>query len=219
MQSLCLIHSVHTACRGSYGSLGLLLIRNDSLGGEHGGSDGCRVLKSASGNLCRVNDAALQHITVLLAVGIEAVADLARLTDLGDDDGAVKTRILGNLLHGSNKRLGNDLSTGLFVAVKGINDSLNRADNIHALASRRAALAYITVEDVVSKLFNEIAPKYENRQGGYTQIFKLGARRGDAAEMAIVKLIDDAPVVAEAPVEAPKKKASKKKTEEATENN
>ena len=57
------------------------------------------------------------------------------------------------------------------------------------LANRRAALAYITKEDVVSKLFNEIAPAYENRQGGYTQIFKMGPRRGDAAEMAIVKLI------------------------------
>ena len=60
----------------------------------------------------------------------------------------------------------------------------------NTLASRRAALAYITKEDVVKKLFNELAPIYENRAGGYTQIFKLGARRGDGAEMAIVKLID-----------------------------
>ena len=67
----------------------------------------------------------------------------------------------------------------------------------NTLASRRAALAYITKEDVVSKLFAEIAPKYENRQGGYTQIFKMGPRRGDAAEMAIVKLIDEAPAVEE----------------------
>ena len=57
-------------------------------------------------------------------------------------------------------------------------------------ASRRAALACITKEDVVSKLFNEIAPKYENRQGGYTQIYKLGPRRGAAAEMALLKLVD-----------------------------
>ena len=60
----------------------------------------------------------------------------------------------------------------------------------NTLASRRAALAYITKEDVVKKLFNELAPLYENRAGGYTQIFKLGARRGDGAEMAIIKLID-----------------------------
>ena len=61
----------------------------------------------------------------------------------------------------------------------------------NTLASRRAALAYITKEDVVSKLFNEIAPKYEARNGGYTQIFKMGPRRGDAAEMALIKLIDE----------------------------
>ena len=67
----------------------------------------------------------------------------------------------------------------------------------NTLASYRKALSYITKEDVAKKLFSEIAPKYENRQGGYTQIFKMGARRGDAAEMAIVKLIDEAPVATE----------------------
>ena len=61
----------------------------------------------------------------------------------------------------------------------------------NTLASRRAALAYITKEDVVSKLFNVIAPKYSERNGGYTAIFKLGPRRGDAAEMVIVKLIGE----------------------------
>ena len=76
----------------------------------------------------------------------------------------------------------------------------------NTLASRRAALAYITKEDVVSKLFSEIAPSYENRNGGYTQIFKLGARRGDAAEMAIVKLIKDAPAAPIAVAEKPAKK-------------
>ena len=67
----------------------------------------------------------------------------------------------------------------------------------NTLASRRSALAYITKEDVVTKLFNEIAPKYENRNGGYTQIFKMGPRRGDAAEMAIIKLVDEAAATAE----------------------
>ena len=87
----------------------------------------------------------------------------------------------------------------------------------NTLASRRAALAYITDENVVSKLFNEIAPTYENRQGGYTQIFKMGPRRGDAAEMAIVKLIDYKATAKKEEAEADSKKASKKaskKTEE-----
>ena len=67
----------------------------------------------------------------------------------------------------------------------------------NTLASRRAALAFITKRAVVVKLFDEIAPKYAERQGGYTQIFKMGPRRGDAAEMAIVKLIEEAPAVEE----------------------
>ena len=84
----------------------------------------------------------------------------------------------------------------------------------NTLASRRAALAYITEENVVSKLFNEIAPTYENRNGGYTQIFKLGARRGDAAEMAIVRLIKEATAEEVKPVEEKKAtKKSAKKTE------
>ena len=60
----------------------------------------------------------------------------------------------------------------------------------NTLASRRAALAYITKEAVVTKVFNELAPKYEARNGGYTQIFKMGPRRGDATEMALIKLVD-----------------------------
>ena len=57
------------------------------------------------------------------------------------------------------------------------------------LANRRNVMAFITKESVTNKLFKEIAPKYADRNGGYTQIFKIGPRRGDAAEMAIIRLV------------------------------
>lgn len=57
------------------------------------------------------------------------------------------------------------------------------------LAARRMSLAYLTDEDVVRKLFDTIAPKYADRQGGYTRIMKVGSRRGDAATMVIVELV------------------------------
>jgi len=57
------------------------------------------------------------------------------------------------------------------------------------LHSRRQALAYIYKEDVVSKLFDEIAPQYAERNGGCTRVLKMGPRRGDATEMAILELV------------------------------
>lgn len=69
-------------------------------------------------------------------------------------------------------------------------DKMITLGKANTLASRREALGYITKEDVVKKLFDEIAPKYANRNGGYTQVYKLGPRRGDAAEMALIKLVD-----------------------------
>ena len=59
----------------------------------------------------------------------------------------------------------------------------------NSLASYRQALGYITKEDVAQKVFKEIAPKYADRNGGYTRIVKIGPRRGDAAEMAIIQLV------------------------------
>ena len=57
------------------------------------------------------------------------------------------------------------------------------------LAAYRKALSFITKEDVAQKLFKEIAPKYADRNGGYTRVTRAGARRGDAAEMAIIELV------------------------------
>ena len=74
--------------------------------------------------------------------------------------------------------------------VRSIAEKMITLGKKNTLASRRAALAYITKEDVVTKVFSELAPLYAERNGGYTQIYKLGPRRGDGAEMAIVKLID-----------------------------
>jgi large subunit ribosomal protein L17 len=59
----------------------------------------------------------------------------------------------------------------------------------NTLASYRQALAYITKEDVAKKVFSVIAPAYADVNGGYTQVYKMGPRRGDGAETAIVKLV------------------------------
>ena len=57
------------------------------------------------------------------------------------------------------------------------------------LANYRRALAFITKEDVAKKLFDEIGAKYADRNGGYTRVTRTGARRGDAAEMAVIELV------------------------------
>lgn len=64
--------------------------------------------------------------------------------------------------------------------------TLAKEDSLH---NKRQALAFITKEDVVKKLFDDIAPKYKEVKGGYCRIIKIGARRGDAAEMCIIELV------------------------------
>ncbi len=64
--------------------------------------------------------------------------------------------------------------------------TIAKKNDLHA---KRQVLAYVTKEDVAKKLFDEIAPSYAERNGGYTRIIKTGPRRGDAAEMAIIQLV------------------------------
>ena len=64
--------------------------------------------------------------------------------------------------------------------------TLGKENTLH---NKRQALAYITKEDVVKKLFDEISPKYKEVNGGYCRIIKTGPRRGDAAEMCIIELV------------------------------
>ena len=90
-----------------------------------------------------------------------------------------------------------------FLIEKGkIETTVTRAKEVRAVAekmittakrndlhSKRLVMAYITKEDVAKKLFDEVAPKYQERNGGYTRIIRVGPRRGDAAEMAIIELV------------------------------
>ena len=73
--------------------------------------------------------------------------------------------------------------------VRSLTENMITIAKTNTLHNRRLVLAFVTKEDVVNKLFNEIAPKYAERNGGYCRITKIGPRRGDAAEMSIIELI------------------------------
>jgi large subunit ribosomal protein L17 len=67
----------------------------------------------------------------------------------------------------------------------------NAAEGADAVHVRRLAAARLADKEAVSKLFEDIAPRFENRQGGYTRMTKLGIRKGDSAEMVILELIEE----------------------------
>ena len=65
--------------------------------------------------------------------------------------------------------------------------TLARTDGVH---SRRMARRYIADREMLQKLFDQIGPRFQDRDGGYTRILKLGARQGDGAEVAVIELIE-----------------------------
>ena len=95
--------------------------------------------------------------------------------------------------------------------VRSLTEKMITLGKKNTLASKRAAVAFVTKEDVVKKLFDTIAPEYADRNGGYTRMYKLGPRRGDGAEMALLRMVD---YVVE---EAPKSKKEEAKAEATTE--
>lgn len=95
--------------------------------------------------------------------------------------------------------------------------TLGKNDSVH---NRRQAASFIADNSLVQKLFTDISPRFAQRPGGYTRIIKLGPRRGDGAEMAILELVDrkeEAAAPAPAPAKAAKKAAAPKKEAKAPE--
>ena len=90
--------------------------------------------------------------------------------------------------------------------VSALTDKMITLGKANTLASKRQALSFLKKEEVVYKLFTLIAPNYDERNGGYTRVLKIGPRRGDGAEMAIIELVD-----AEA-IYAPKTEKKEKKS-------
>ena len=100
--------------------------------------------------------------------------------------------------------------------VRSLTEKMITLGKKNTLAAKRAAMAFVTKKDVVKKLFDTIAPEYADRNGGYTRMYKLGPRRGDGAEMALIKLVAEEKATVEAKKETKKaaKKAEEAKVEE-----
>ena len=100
--------------------------------------------------------------------------------------------------------------------VRSLTEKMITLGKKNTLAAKRAAMSFITKEDVVKKLFDTIAPEYADRNGGYTRMYKLGPRRGDGAEMALIKLVADEKAAKEE-TKKESKKAAKAETAKAEE--
>jgi large subunit ribosomal protein L17 len=93
-------------------------------------------------------------------------------------------------------------------AVKPIVEKMITLGRRGDLAARRQALAYLRSNDIVHILFAEVAPRFEDRPGGYTRIVRLGPRAGDAAEMVYLEFVDYVPPAPVArPVRQPEEQA------------
>ena len=91
--------------------------------------------------------------------------------------------------------------------VSALTDKMVTLGKANTLAAKRQALSFLKKEAVVYKLFSIIAPNYEERNGGYTRVLKIGPRRGDGAEMAVIEMVDAESIY------APKKDAKKSEKE------
>ena len=94
--------------------------------------------------------------------------------------------------------------------VSALTDKMITVAKKNDLAAKRAALAFLKKEDVVYKLFTQIAPLYADRKGGYTTVIKAGPRRGDGAEMAVIMLVGAESLYKKAEDDKKAKKADKK---------
>ena len=101
--------------------------------------------------------------------------------------------------------------------VRSLAEKMITIAKVPSLANKRRALAFITKEDVVKKLFDEIAPLYTERSGGYTRIIRLGPRRGDAAEMCILELVTEEKTEKKATKAAAKPRATRSRRKPAAE--
>ena len=101
--------------------------------------------------------------------------------------------------------------------VSALTDKMITLGKANTLASKRQALSFLKKEAVVYKLFTLIAPNYEERNGGYTRVLKVGPRRGDGAEMAIIELVDAEAIYAPKTETKKEKKSKKEAAPEETE--